>query len=78
MSVAGRISVTHLAVKTLLGVDMFLHWRGAPNVPGRQLEALNGDGLELPMISNRGVKVYPDGMPETFSRRPNTCMPSMG
>ncbi|WP_373068207.1 NADP-dependent isocitrate dehydrogenase [Gemmatimonas sp.] len=66
VSVAGRISVTHPAVKTLLGVDVFLHWRGAPNVLGPQLEALNGDGLELTMISNRGVKVYPDGMPETF------------
>ena len=66
MSVAERISVTHPAVKTLLGVDVFLHWRGAPNVLGPQLEALNGDGLELTMISNRGVKVYPDGMPETF------------
>lgn len=57
VSVAGRISVTHPAVKTLLGVDVFLHWRGAPNALGPQLEALNGDGLKLTMISNRGVQV---------------------
>ncbi|MDZ7638914.1 MAG: hypothetical protein U5J83_11830 [Bryobacterales bacterium] len=25
-----------------------------------------GDGLKLKMISNRGVKVYPNGFPETF------------
>jgi len=29
------------------------------------LEA-NGDGFELQMITNRGVKVFPGGMPETF------------
>ncbi len=56
-------------VKQLVGVDLFVHWNESgrdPNVLGRKLEALNGDGLMLRMVTNRGVKVYPEGMPETF------------
>lgn len=55
------------AVKELVGVDVFLHWRGGtPDDLGRALEACNGDGLSLEMITNRGVKVWPGGLPETF------------
>jgi isocitrate dehydrogenase len=55
--------------KELVGVDVFLDWSEEgrdPNVLGRQLEPLGGDGLALKMITNRGVKVYPEGLPETF------------
>lgn len=55
--------------KALVGVDVFLDWSEAdrdPNVLGRQLEAANGDGLRLSMVTNRGVKVYPEGLPETY------------
>jgi len=31
------------------------------------MEALNGGGLKLVMISNRGVKVYPEGLPDTIT-----------
>jgi len=56
------------AVKRLVGVDVFLDWTaGTPNDLGRALEALAGENLRLAMISNRGVKVYPDGLPETFT-----------
>jgi isocitrate dehydrogenase len=59
------------ASKQLLGVDVFLHWDEAdrdPRVLGQRLEqALQSvPGAYLKMISNRGVKVYPDGFPETF------------
>ncbi|MBI4926926.1 MAG: NADP-dependent isocitrate dehydrogenase [Anaerolineae bacterium] len=57
------------AIKTLVGVDMFLEWDEAgrdATVLGRRVEALNDERLKLKMISNRGVKVYPGGMPETF------------
>ncbi len=59
------------ATKELLGVDVFTHWDEAqrdPSVLGRRLEqvAKSIPGLRLKMISNRGVKVYPDGFPETF------------
>jgi isocitrate dehydrogenase len=56
-------------VKTLHGVDVFLDWDEAdrdPNVLGAKLEALAGPELTLRMITNRGTKVYPEGLPETF------------
>ncbi|MEL6431319.1 MAG: NADP-dependent isocitrate dehydrogenase, partial [Planctomycetota bacterium] len=37
-----------------------------PNALGQRLTALQGEALELRLITNRGVKVYPDGFPETF------------
>ncbi len=55
--------------KELVGVDVFLEWDKAnrnPNVLGEQLRALGADGLTMTMLSNRGVKVYPEGLPETF------------
>ncbi|MEM7658897.1 MAG: NADP-dependent isocitrate dehydrogenase [Bacteroidota bacterium] len=55
--------------KTLKGVDAFLDWNGEardPDVLGKQLETLAGPEFKLKMITNRGVKVYPGGLPETF------------
>lgn len=59
------------ARKDLLGVDVFLHWDEAdrdPRVLGRRLEQALAEvpGTRLKMITNRGVKVYPDGFSETF------------
>jgi isocitrate dehydrogenase len=33
---------------------------------GALVEKVNGDGVKLVMISNRGTKVYPGGQPDTF------------
>ena len=55
--------------KSLVGVDVFIDWSENdrnPDVLGRQLEAIAGTDLKLKMITNRGVKVYPNGLPETF------------
>lgn len=55
--------------KELLGVDLFIHWHEAdrdPNILGKQLDDNSTGKLKLKMITNRGVKVYPDGLPETF------------
>ena len=53
--------------KELVGVDVFLDWtKGSANDLGDGLSRLNGDGLKLTMISNRGVKVWPGGHTETF------------
>jgi len=52
-----------------MGVDVFIDWKEDnrnPDVIGKGLEAINGNGLKLKMITNRGVKVYPEGKPETF------------
>ncbi len=55
--------------KQLVGVDVFLDWDKDdrnPIVLGKQLEALVREGLPFTMLANRGVSVYPDGLPETF------------
>ena len=53
--------------KELVGVDVFLDWtRGSANDLGDALSKVNGEGVKLTMISNRGVKVWPGGHAETF------------
>ena len=53
--------------KELVGVDIFLEWnQGAPNILGDKLAQYHVEGLKLRVITNRGVKVYPEGFPETF------------
>ncbi len=58
--------------KTLVGADLFVDWVSEPmdaNKIGSDLERLAreaGSALKLKMITNRGVKVYPEGFPETF------------
>ncbi len=53
--------------KQLVGVDVFLDWSaGSANDLGAIMETLSDETMKLGMISNRGVKVYPDGLPETF------------
>jgi isocitrate dehydrogenase len=53
--------------KTLVGVDIYLDWTsGSSDELGSWLEKLNGGGLKVSAIANRGVKVWPGGNPETF------------
>jgi isocitrate dehydrogenase len=53
--------------KRLMGVDIFLDWNdGVADKLGQQLENLTIDGLKLVVISNRGVKVYPNALPGIF------------
>ncbi|MBK7597858.1 MAG: NADP-dependent isocitrate dehydrogenase [Acidobacteria bacterium] len=55
--------------KELTGVDVFIHWADGdrdPEIIGAALEKISAGGLKLKMITNRGVKVYPGGFPETF------------
>ena len=55
------------ARKELVGVDVFIDWtRGSANDLGESVSKLGGDGLNLSMMSNRGVKVWPRGHAETF------------
>ena len=55
--------------KTMVGVDVFVDWdqenRDA-NQLGNILRNVAGDTLELRLITNRGVKVWPDPNPATF------------
>ncbi|MEN1785751.1 MAG: NADP-dependent isocitrate dehydrogenase [Bacteroidota bacterium] len=53
--------------KELVGVDVFLDWPETnPNELGDALSAMDPFKLKLKMITNRGVKVYPKGIEETF------------
>ena len=52
--------------KTLKGVDVFVDWKGKnPDELASKLQKLNSD-IKLNMITNRGVKVWPNGFEETF------------
>jgi isocitrate dehydrogenase len=55
------------ADKAMVGVDVFVH--DAVSLPrdlGERLAALGTEALELQLVTNRGVKVWPGGFPETF------------
>jgi isocitrate dehydrogenase len=53
--------------KALVGVDVFLDWRhGSAEELGTAVQALGNADLKLTMVTNRGVKVWPGGAPETF------------
>ncbi|MBX9734411.1 MAG: NADP-dependent isocitrate dehydrogenase [Chitinophagaceae bacterium] len=55
------------AVKELQEVDLFVHWPGTnPNELAALVEKVNIEGVSLSMITNRGIKVWPDGFEETF------------
>lgn len=56
------------AEKRLVGVDVFVAWRDAERNPEVLAERLRSAAGEVPlaMITNRGVKVWPEGLPETF------------
>jgi isocitrate dehydrogenase len=55
------------AVKETVGVDIFVQFnsRDAGEL-AESVQAAGSDNLTLTMISNRGVKVWPGGLPETF------------
>jgi len=55
--------------KDLVGIDVFLDWDEGGRDPvalAGHLASAGSPALELRMITNRGVKVWPDGLPETF------------
>jgi isocitrate dehydrogenase len=52
--------------KEIVGVDVFLDSTLATDEIAKRLQAIGGDGLQLAMIANRGVGVWPEGLPETF------------
>lgn len=54
-------------VKELTGVDIFVHWTNTdPNEFAEKIKAIEGDDTKLTMITNRGIKVWPEGFEETF------------
>jgi isocitrate dehydrogenase len=52
--------------KELLGVDLFVDWIGSnPDEIAGKVSALSNK-IKLSMITNRGIKVWPEGFSETF------------
>lgn len=53
--------------KELVGTDVFVHMDGIkPDHLAARLRRAETMNLKLQMITNRGVKVWPNGLPETF------------
>lgn len=55
------------AHKELLGVDVFVHWNGhEANELAAYIQKAECGDMKLTMITNRGIKVWPNGFKETF------------
>ena len=53
--------------KDLEGVDLFIHWSGTdPNQLAEIMKHIQHPSISLSMITNRGIKVWPNGFKETF------------
>ncbi len=57
-----------ISKKELVGVDVYLDYKGNPIELGENLTSLikNLSHLKLRVITNRGVRVYPEGVIDTF------------
>jgi isocitrate dehydrogenase len=53
------------AAKELVGMDVFISWRGEADPLAEVLKQAEAGPLFLQMVTNRGVKVWPGGNPET-------------
>jgi len=54
-------------LKELVGVDLFVHWpESKPDQLAEIIQQLNQSDIKLSMITNRGIKVWPEGFEETF------------
>ena len=53
--------------KELIGHDVFIHWNGTDaNELGTIMNKIGTPNLKLNMITNRGIKVWPEGFSQTF------------
>ncbi len=56
-----------IAKKTLVGIDVFVHWNGGSvEELATRVKEIGNSNLPMTMITNRGVKVWPHGHAETF------------
>jgi isocitrate dehydrogenase len=59
--------------REVVGVDAFIYFTGKARDLAQKLQPLEGEGLKLEAISNRGMAVWPRGMEETFCVDTYTC-----
>ncbi len=65
---AGAGKAAQASPKTeLVGIDIYLEWPSRnPNQLAEAMNRIELDGLKLSTVANRGLKVWPEGLPETF------------
>jgi len=62
-----RVSPIKQLEKKLVGFDVFLdNNQLRPEAIAEKLKAVENEAIYLAFISNRGLKVWPDGLPESF------------
>jgi isocitrate dehydrogenase len=61
------------AERQLVGVDVFVNWDRDAEELARRIGPIASSGLGLTTISNRGIKVWPDGFPETMQTEHWQC-----
>lgn len=54
------------ARKELVGIDVFVHADQPGETLAESMKTAENGMFELTMITNRGIKVWPEGLPETF------------
>ncbi len=63
----GEFKPANRVIRELKGVDVFVYWEPEdPEKLAKQLKAGETPELTLSMFTNRGTKVWPDGLDETF------------
>lgn len=56
-----------IGVKVLEGIDVFVHWGGSnADDLAEKIKSTETSNTKLSMITNRGIKVWPEGFEETF------------
>jgi len=53
--------------RTLVGVDVFIYWLKSADELATQVQKAQTNHLTLRMITSRGTKVWPHGLPETMN-----------
>jgi isocitrate dehydrogenase len=65
-NIQGKLSQKDLSIKKeIVGADIFIESRESVEKIQQKLSKIDGAGLKLTMISNRGVRLWPETPPET-------------
>lgn len=59
--------------RELVGVDIFIYSKDKASTFLKKMRSLNPIPFQLQMISNRGVRIWPEGHPETFCIEQYRC-----
>jgi len=67
MGAACQVQMHRKYQKTMVGVDVFVHdMNKLPNLVGEKISNIQTDTLKLSGISNRGLRVWPEGGGDTY------------